>query len=229
MSGCQEEEDQCITNAVGPVLGYVATAAGIFGAALFSTLRGRLKLPASAPTASAAPTAARTAAPTAAPTRRSDRGTRPLDPPGRLPEPRGRHRPLPRAGAVRHRPRLPRAAPCQQRRCDRWHAHRAPVPGLHVVLYPWSQSGTGGDSLVMELQWDFSAAFDEKGVPRDAARRLDHGLGLEPRPTRSSSSRAWSGVTARPSPPPTCSSPGASAPQPEPVVQRQLLDQCRGA
>jgi peptide/nickel transport system substrate-binding protein len=32
-------------------------------------------------------------------------------------------------------------------------------------FYPWSESGTGGDSLSMELQWDFLAAYDEKGQP----------------------------------------------------------------
>jgi ABC-type transport system substrate-binding protein len=32
-------------------------------------------------------------------------------------------------------------------------------------FYPWSESGTGGDSMVMELQWDFLAAYDETGTP----------------------------------------------------------------
>jgi peptide/nickel transport system substrate-binding protein len=32
-------------------------------------------------------------------------------------------------------------------------------------FYPWSASGTGGDSLSMELQWDRLAAFDENGEP----------------------------------------------------------------
>lgn len=33
-------------------------------------------------------------------------------------------------------------------------------------FYPWSESGTGGDSMVMELQWDFLAAYDETGTPQ---------------------------------------------------------------
>ena len=40
-------------------------------------------------------------------------------------------------------------------------------------FYPWSESGTGGDSMVMELQWDFLAAYDETGHPGDAAGRVD--------------------------------------------------------
>src|SRR2546428_2733635 len=54
-------------------------------------------------------------------------------------------------------------------------AAASPVAGgvLTAHLYqdftsfdPWSESGTGGDSLVMELQWDFLAAYDEKGQPQ---------------------------------------------------------------
>jgi peptide/nickel transport system substrate-binding protein len=36
----------------------------------------------------------------------------------------------------------------------------------YTSFYPWSESGTGGDSLVMELQWDYLAAYDEKGQPQ---------------------------------------------------------------
>src|SRR4029453_16908357 len=32
-------------------------------------------------------------------------------------------------------------------------------------FYPWSESGTGGDSIVTELQWDQLAAYDDKGSP----------------------------------------------------------------
>lgn len=35
----------------------------------------------------------------------------------------------------------------------------------YTSFYPWSESGTGGDSMVMELQWDFLAAYDETGKP----------------------------------------------------------------
>lgn len=35
----------------------------------------------------------------------------------------------------------------------------------YTSFYPWSESGTGGDSMVMELQWDFLAAYDETGTP----------------------------------------------------------------
>src|SRR5918996_1758124 len=36
----------------------------------------------------------------------------------------------------------------------------------YTSFYPWSESGTGGDSMVMELQWDFLAAYDETGTPQ---------------------------------------------------------------
>jgi len=31
-------------------------------------------------------------------------------------------------------------------------------------FFPWSESGTGGDSLSMQLQWDMLAAYDDKGA-----------------------------------------------------------------
>jgi ABC-type transport system substrate-binding protein len=32
-------------------------------------------------------------------------------------------------------------------------------------FYPWSESGTGGDSIAMSLQWDQLAAYDQNGEP----------------------------------------------------------------
>lgn len=47
----------------------------------------------------------------------------------------------------------------------------------YTSFYPWSESGTGGDSLVMELQWDFLAAYDEKG---EAEMRLAESITASP-------------------------------------------------
>ena len=137
-----------------PLLGLVATAAIMFGAC---STPAATPAPTAAPATPAPTTAPATPAPTTAPA-----------------TPAPTTAPASSAAATSAAPSVAAssaaatsAAPASSAAASAGTATlTAHLYQAFTSFYPWSESGTGGDSLAMELQWDYLAAYDEKGNPQ---------------------------------------------------------------
>ena len=120
--------------------------------------------------------------------RHRPRHRRPLRPlprpqPPRPPRPQSR----PRRRGARHRLGSASSAPASSAAAGRWHAHRAPVPGLHVR----SIRGARAAPAATRSSWSCSGTFWRRLSTRRAAPRCGSPISITghartPRPRRSS-------------------------------------------